>query len=144
MKIKNLLKQIIGFSIVGLSNTIVSYIVYFIVIFFDKDLYLLGNTLGFIVVTFNAYFWNNKKVFSKNEAESQTNKKAKLIKTYLSYGFSLCLSNALLHIFVQYLSVDEKIAPFLILFITYPINYLLNKFWIYKNKTTKEKEIERI
>lgn len=134
---KKLFKQIIGFSIVGLSNTIISYIVYFVVVTINKDWYVLGNTLGFIVGTFNAYFWNSRKVFNDKVSEKSGNK-SQLIKTYISYGFSLLLSNLLLFIFINKFSINEKIAPFLVLFITYPTNYLLNKFWVYKEKNIKE------
>ena len=123
----------VGFSIVGLSNTVVSYVVYYIVISINKDWYVFGNTLGFMVGTFNAYFWNSKKVF--NDASKSNYNKNQLIKTYISYGISLLLSNALLHILINNFSINEKIAPFLILFITYPFNFLLNKFWVYKNKS---------
>jgi len=123
-----LIMQFIKFGVVGLSNTTISLGIYYVFIYINKDLYLVGNAVGFVVSVLNAYYWSNKFVFQK--AEKGHTKP--LIKTFVSYGATFLLSTGLLFVMVQYLDVQETIAPLIILLITIPVNFLLNKFWAFK------------
>ena len=118
--------QFIKFGIVGLSNTFIALAVYYGLLWLGVN-YLISNTISWIVSVFNAFYWNNKYVF-KNE---NTWLKA-LIRTYISYGFSFLLGTLLLYVFVDWLGVSKVIAPLLLLIITIPLNFLLNKFWTFK------------
>lgn len=127
---KDLLKliiQFIKFGIVGVSNTLISLGIYYILIYFNVN-YIVANTIGFIVSVLNAYYWNNKYVFNKSE---ESNLKP-LIKTFASYGLTFILSTVLLIIMVDYLNISQMIAPIVNLIITIPLNFLLNKFWAFK------------
>ena len=115
-KLKKLIIQFIKFGCVGVSNTLVSVAVY------------LGNAIGFILGTLNAYIWNSKFVFKKGRCEKNL---SVVIKTYLSYGFSLLVSEGLLFLWVEILSISDVIAPILNLCVTVPLNFLLNKLWVY-------------
>ena len=121
------MKQFIKFGIVGVSNTAISLAVYYVFVFISQDLYIVGNTIGFVVSVLNAYYWNNKFVFNKTE---KGNTKL-LIKTFTSYGGTFLLGTALLFVMVNYVGISEKIAPMINLFITVPLNFLLNKFWTF-------------
>lgn len=132
-----LLVQFFKFGIVGVSNTLISLAVYYIFIFIDNSLYIIGNTAGFIISTINAYFWNNKFVFKNKDTNAEKNTKQKIIKTYISYGFTLLLGTVLIALQVEILDIDEKIAPLVNLIITVPLNFLLNKLWIYQDKKNK-------
>lgn len=121
--------QFIKFGIVGLSNTIISFAVYYILLYLQVN-YIIANTMGFIISVLNAYYWNNKYVFkSKNDTKSGVRK---LVKTFASYGSTFILSTILLVIMVHYLNISEIIAPVINLIITIPLNFLLNKFWAFK------------
>lgn len=123
--------QFFKFGLVGLCNTAISLLIYYIFIFFNSSLYLLGNAIGFLVSTLNAYYFNNKYVFVGSKKRSR---KKTLIKTYIIYTCSLILSTTLLYIFVDLLQINEKIAPICCLIITVPLNFLTNKFWVYAKK----------
>lgn len=122
--------QFIKFGIVGVSNTLVSLAVYYVFLFIDERLYLVGNVVGWIVSVANAFYWNNRYVF-KGSGESLLRK---LAKVYASYGFTFLLSTLLLYIEVDVLSLSAVISPILNLLITIPINFLLNKFWTFSGK----------
>ncbi|NCC87170.1 MAG: GtrA family protein [Clostridia bacterium] len=126
--IKKTLIQFIKFGLVGVSNTAISLGVYYIFIYFNTSLYLLGYTVGFIVSVLNAYYLNNRFVFEKVE---EGNAKP-LIKTFISYGSTYLLGLLLMAIMVENLGVSENIAPLINLIITIPLNFLLNKFWAFK------------
>lgn len=122
-------RQFIKFGIVGLSNTIISFAVYYILLYIGVN-YIIANTMGFIISVLNAYYWNNKYVF-KSKGDKKSSMK-KLIKTFASYGSTFILSTVLLVVMVDYLNISEIIAPVINLIITIPLNFLLNKFWAFK------------
>ena len=118
------IKQFFGFAIVGASNTLISYCIY-----------AMANIIGYIVSIFNAYYWNTKVVFKKEKGERRIWWKV-LMKTFISYaGTGLILSNILLVIWVDGFNIHEMIAPIVNMLITVPLNYILNKYWAYKQET---------
>ncbi len=139
-KARKLFIQFIKFGIVGVSNTLISLAVYYIFVFINRELYIAGTVAGFLISTINAYFWNNKFVFKNKDKVNGNDPKRKIIKTYISYGFTLLLGTALIAFQVEVLEFDEKIAPIINLFITVPINFLLNKLWVYHDKKKKTDE----
>ncbi len=123
--------QFIKFGLVGVSNTVVSMACYYIVLFINEDLYLLGSIIGTIVSIANAFYWNDKYVFKGNQNDWKSKLK-RLGKTYVSYGGTSLLSNVLLWIEVAFFSVNKNIVPIVNLLITIPLNYIINKFWTFK------------
>lgn len=130
-KFNVLVIQFIKFGIVGLSNTTISLLTYYILIFLGSH-YLIANTAGFLLSVVNAYYWNNKYVF--RERLEEDSKKA-FIKVLLSYGLSFGISTVLIWILVNVLYISEWIAPILRLVVTVPLNFLLNKVWAFKDHT---------
>lgn len=133
-----LVQQFVKFGIVGIINNAISLAVYYSVIYFNSELYLVGNALGFLVSTLNAYLLNSKFVFRPKERKVFS--KVQLVKTYAMYTFSLCISMVFLYVLVQWLSVSEKIAPICSLMVTVPLNFLLNRFWVYKEQNSSKQE----
>ena len=132
-KWRKIAEQFVKFGLVGVMNTAISTGIYFIFIFFDEKLYLVGHIIGFLVSVLNAYYFNSRFVFKTDIASFEGHLKA-LLKTYVSYGFTFLLSTALLWIFVDKCGISPKIAPFLNLAITTPLNFLMNKFWSFRKK----------
>lgn len=125
------IKQFIKFGIVGISNTLISYVVYVVLVGVHIN-YLLASIAGFIVSVLNSYYWNNKYVFKMQEDEQRTWWKT-LIKTFVSYaGTGLILSNILLVIWVEWIKIPEIVAPLINLLITVPSNFIINKFWAFR------------
>lgn len=131
-----IVKQLFKFGIVGFINNIIFLSVYYIVVFINARLYIAGNILGFLISVLSAYFMNSRYVFENND---NSNSPKQIVKTYILYGVSLILSTVILIISVENFHISEKIAPFISLTITVPINFLANKIWIYKDYESKEK-----
>jgi len=125
-----LFKQFVKFGLVGVSNTAVSMLVYYIVLFIDPQLYMLGSILGTIISIANAFYWNDKFVFVGNRQDWRSKLK-RLRKTYVSYGGTSILSNVLLWIEVTFFSVSRAIAPIVNLIVTIPLNFVINKLWTF-------------
>lgn len=128
-RIKKEMIRFIKFGIVGLTNNLIYYAVYLLLLHMGIH-YVIANIIGFTISVFNAYFWNNKYVF---EADSARVWWKTFLKTYISYaGTGIVLSNLLLYVWIDMLGVSELIAPLLNLIITVPVNFLMNRFWAFK------------
>ncbi len=130
------IRQFIKFGLVGVSNSLVSLAIYYLFIFINPNLYIVGNTVGYFVSILNAYFWNNKFVFTKKEETPMRS----FVKTFASYGITFVIQTALLYIMVDILKISDIIAPLINILITLPINFLLNKLWAFKDKGNKTEE----
>lgn len=131
--------QFVKFGIVGLSNTIISYVIYvggliFLQYFgiFSKVDYLVAQVVAFILSVLWSFYWNNKMVFVLEKGKERSLWKA-LVKTYISYSFTgLFLNSILLVFWVQICNISEFIAPIINLLVSVPLNFVINKFWAFK------------
>jgi len=125
-----ILKQFVEFGLVGGANTLLSLVIYWLVVHFGGH-YLLANGLGFIITVAISYVLNNTITF-KGEGKPEWSFKT-LLKVYVSYSVTgLFLASALLWIWTDCCGINENLAPIINLFFTIPINFLLNKLWAYK------------
>ena len=132
-KMAQRLVQFIEFCVVGVSNTLISYVIYIVGISLGIH-YIMASILGFVVSVTNSFYWNNKYVF-KNNGEAKRSIIKTYVKTFLSYAVTgLLLANILLALWIEVLHLPEWLGPILNLLVTIPINFLLNKFWAFKNK----------
>ncbi|GAA0083782.1 GtrA family protein [Clostridium sp. CTA-7] len=123
------LMQFINFGIVGVSNTIVAYGIYAILVYFNLHPQI-ANIISFLASMLNAYIWNKVWVFK----DSSNKKKTTAVKFTVVYGGNLLLGIILLYLYLDVWHLNKYIAPFLSLPITIPANYILNKFWVFKGE----------
>ena len=130
--------QFVKFGIVGVSNTVISYVLYMVTLFglkqaglMPKADYLMAQGVSFVLSVLWSFYWNQKAVFVLKEGQHRSMWKA-LVKTYVSYSFTgLFLNTALLVLWVQALHISEFIAPLINLVVSVPVNFLINKFWAF-------------
>ena len=133
--------QFVKFCIVGLTNTLISYAIYLVMLIFLKSVkvsddynYLIAQATQFIISVAWSFYWNNKMVFTLNTGETRSWWWA-LIKTYVSYSFTgLFLSSVLLYVWIQVFHLSEYVAPIFNLIVSIPVNFLINKYWAFKKK----------
>lgn len=132
--------QFVKFGLVGVSNTVIFYLLYVGIIFLLSGLawkydYILANVTAFTVSVFWSFYWNDKYVFKKAENGIRNMWKA-LGKCFLSYGFTgFILENILSYIWIEKFGISKYAAPLLNLVFTVPTNFLLNKLWAFKDKS---------
>ena len=90
----NTLLQFIRFGTVGLSNSIINYLVYFISLKLlrkSKVLvayeFYIAQILAFLISVLWAFCWNKLYVF-KEKKETGKTVLSELLRSYLSYGFT--------------------------------------------------------
>ena len=156
--------QLIKFGLVGVSNTIVSYVVYSMCYFVLHTNVHVANITGFIISVLNAYFWQSRFVFRESGDGEHRVWWQVLIKTYISYAFSgLILTEILLFLWINVLNIGQyltplanwlagfgikmapedlavSLAPFINMVFTIPINFCINKFWAYRQKRSAPRE----
>ena len=131
--------QFVKFGIVGLSNTIISYIVYVVSLLIFRQMailinsgYLVAQVVAFVLSVLWSFYWNNKIVFNLQEGEERSVFRA-LIRTFISYSFTgLFLNSILLFFWVKVVYISEFIAPIINLLVSVPLNFVINKFWAFK------------
>lgn len=163
MKKKNVW-QFLKFALVGVSNTAVNYLVYILFVALGAH-YVAANIFGFLISVLNAYFWGSRFVFKEDETKERRIWWKVLLKTYASYAFGLVLNTVLLVLWVDLIRIGEScgfvndllgevhaafpflpeemdarriseiVGPILNMIVTIPINFVMNKFWAYRQKS---------
>ena len=131
--------QFIKFGLVGVSNTLISYVLYVISLLLLQRFpaleainYILAQIVAFVLSVLWSFYWNNRLVFKQEEGQHRTII-GTLLKTYVSYSFTgLFLNSILLILWVQFLGISEFVAPIINLLISVPLNFIINKFWAFK------------
>ena len=149
--------QFIKFGLVGVSNTLISEAVYVIIVLL-KGNYLFASFMGFVISVLNAYYWSNKYVFKESEDGEKRVWWKVLLKTYLAYFWGFLVNLCLLILWIDILHVADYMEPVLNmlarfgvtsldaevlgnlvaegvnLILVIPMNFLINKYWAYKQK----------
>lgn len=125
--------QFVKFGLVGVGNTVVSMAVYYIVLWLNPNLYLLGSILGAALSILHGFLWSNYYVFPQKGQTVQELFRS-LGRCYLSYGGTSVLSSLMLWIEVSCWKMDRLYAPAINLLITIPLNFILNKLWVFGRK----------
>lgn len=131
------LLQFLMFGIVGITNTIISYVLNILVLLAVRPFevswdYVVGNIVSFILSVLWSFYWNNHFVFTVEDGKQRQVGKA-LLKTYISYGCTgIILNNVLSWLWISILGISKYIAPLINLIISVPLNFIINKFWAFK------------
>lgn len=129
--------QFLKFGFIGITNTMLSYVLNVLVLFIMIPIrvswdYIVGNTIAFLLSVLWSFYWNNRFVFTVEEGKSRSVGKT-LIKTYISYGFTgIILNNILSGVWINFFDISKYIAPLINLFISVPLNFIINKMWAFR------------
>ena len=103
----------------GAANTLITYIIYLILLQFIS--YKLSYTVTYIAGIVIGYLINAIWVF-----QSRPSKKTAIIYPFV-YLTQYLLGIGLLIVLVDYLSMDERFAPILVILVTLPLMYLMTR-----------------
>jgi len=135
---KNTWIQFIKFGIVGVSNTVISYLLNIGTLFLLKSMgltydYLIANTVAFVLSVLWSFYWNERFVFIKNKENFRSNRLVRLFKMYMSYAFTgIILNNVLSYGWISLFGISKLIAPLINSAVGVPINYFINKKWTFE------------
>ena len=130
-KLLKLFRQFISFGLVGGINTILSLVIYWGLVRLGTH-YLIANAIAFIITVAISYALNNIFTF-REKGENISWSAITLLKVYTSYFLTgILLNSLLLWLWIDCIGINQYISPVLNLFVTIPLNFLLNKLWAYK------------
>ena len=132
--------QFVRFGVVGVSNTIVHYVIYVICLLlfqragvFPNTDYLIAQVIAFLLSVLWSFYWNRKYVF-RTDGEKVPWQQA-LLKSYVSYAFTGLFLNSVLAVFwVQVIHIPKLFAPIANLLLSVPINFFMHKLWAFREK----------
>lgn len=135
--LKKAIIQFIKFGTVGAINTVLSYAItngaYYLLHLHEQ----ISNIIAFVITVFISFMLNGRFVFTENKEERNFWKS--LLKVYASYSITgVFLTAILLYIEEELLGIPHYIATLMNLLVTIPLNFILNKFWAYKEKGKSE------
>ena len=124
------------FSIVGVSNTIVDYGLFYLLTRLAGLSYLTANPISVETAIIWSFIWNNLWTFKSDEIKGIFN----VLKKFLQFNFTslgaLLIQTILGTVGVYFLGPDKRqlILPFIIVFVVLPYNYLMYTKVIWKKK----------
>lgn len=111
------------FLFVGIINTLVTYIVYFVLRYFCV-IPELCNAIGYIAGVINSFIWNKKWVFKTKGTDVRKEMLGFALVFVVCYGIQFFVFTILLYQFVW----NEYIVQLLSMCMYTLLNYVLNKF----------------
>ncbi len=160
------IKQFLKFGLVGLSNTLISEVIYAVIVCL-KGHYLFASTTGFVLSIFNAYYWNNQYVFKEDESLEKRVWWKVLIKTFIAYLWGFLANLMLLVLWIDVMHIANYMTPVagllsrwgirfldaevlgnlfaegVNLVLILPMNYLVNKLWAFRQKNEENNSAEK-
>lgn len=115
----------IKFCIVGLSNTLISLIIYYVLLKLHIN-YLISSGIAYFCGIFNGYFWSSRFVFVKKKNMNSA------IKFFVVYMSSLVINLVLMYIFVDIFKINKILSQVITIGFNVLYNFILNKVWTFK------------
>lgn len=150
--------QFIKFGLVGVSNTLISYgldmLGYYVV--FKHSTFsgiveilekigikatsgsvkvVIVTAIAFFVSVLNSYFWNNRYVFTSEEKKTAGQHLIAFLRMTVSYALTgLILTPIVKLLLVNTTGMAYWLASIITLAIMVPLNFVMNKFWAFRNR----------
>ena len=127
MKASKSLIQFVRFGIVGISNTLLTALMIWILLKVLHYSDYFSNIVGYIVGLVNSFIWNRKWTFDSKTKVTDT-----LFKFILTFGVSYLFQLGNLYILLHYTSIDSYVSQLLSIVVYTGINFVLNKIYTFK------------
>jgi putative flippase GtrA len=120
--------QFIKFGIVGVSNTLLTAGVIWILmkVFHCSD--YVSNFIGYIIGLTNSFIWNRKWTF-----ESKTKVSVTVFKFIVTFAISYAVQLGNLYALLHLTHIDPYYCQLLSIVVYTLINFILNKYYTFKN-----------
>ncbi|KOY72047.1 GtrA family protein [Apilactobacillus kunkeei] len=126
----NILRQFFKFGIVGLINTILTYLIYSMLYKATSPTFAMA--IGYGTTSIIGLTINQKWVFKANHDWMI------VVKYYLTYLLTWTLSILVTEVASNYFHVIANIIPLITLLVTTPTNFFLSKYWVFRKTELKE------
>ena len=121
--------QMLRFGFVGVSNTLITLGLIFLLMNILGLDYRIANGIGYLAGLINSFIWNRNWTF-----RAEGNWFEHFLKFVLAFGFCYILQFFLLIILIEKLLLDKEVSTLLAMVLYTFVNYILNKFWTFRMK----------
>ncbi len=125
------LVQFVKFGIVGVSNTLIAFAVYTVLLKVFGVWYLAASAIGFILGATNGFLLNRRWTFSDHVGDALTP-----VRWGVVQGCGLAVNEGLLYLFVHDANLDELLGQVCATFIVTIATFLVNRAWTFRTPAT--------
>jgi putative flippase GtrA len=119
--------QFIKFGIVGVSNTLLSFAIYTVLLKVFGVWYLAASAIGFIIGAVNGFLLNRRWTFAGHVGDALTP-----VRWGVVQGCGLALNLGLLYLFVDGAGIEKLLGQALATAIVTVVTFLVNRAWTFR------------
>jgi putative flippase GtrA len=123
----HMLVQFVKFGIVGVSNTVIAFAVYTLLLKVFGVWYLAASAIGFALGATNGFLLNRRWTFRDHVGDSLTP-----VRWAVVQGCGLGVNEGLLYVFVHDASVDKLIAQAMATVVVTVSTFFVNRAWTFR------------
>jgi putative flippase GtrA len=128
-----LVAQFMKFGIVGVSNTLLTFAVYTLLLKVFGMWYLAASAIGFAVGAVNGFLLNRRWTFREHVGDALTPVRWSVVQ-----GCGLGLNEGLLYLYVDEIGLDKLLGQALAIAMVTVITFLVNRAWTFRMHSLAE------
>jgi putative flippase GtrA len=121
------LVQFVKFGIVGVSNTLLAFAIYTVLLKVFGVWYLGASAIGFVVGAVNGFLLNRRWTFAGHVGDSLTP-----VRWGVVQGCGLALNEGLLYLFVDGADIEKLLGQALATIVVTVITFFVNRAWTFR------------
>ncbi len=122
-----LILQFVKFGIVGVSNTLISFAVYTLLLKGFDVWYVAASGIGFAVGAINGFLWNRAWTFRGHVGDALTP-----VRWFVVQSCGLLVNLGLVYLFVDGLGLDKLTGQAATIAIVTVLTFFVNRAWTFK------------
>jgi putative flippase GtrA len=122
-----LLVQFVKFGLVGVSNTLITLLVYTLLWNVLGVWYVAASAIGFAVGAVNGFLWNRAWTFKGHVGDALTP-----VRWFVVQGCGLLVNSALIYLFVDGAGVGKLAAQAVTIVIVTVLTFIANRSWTFR------------
>ena len=119
--------QFVKFGIVGVSNTLLTFVIYTLLLKVFGVWYLAASAIGFVVGAVNGFLLNRRWTFAGHVGDSLTP-----VRWGVVQGCGLALNLGLLYLFVDDAGIEKLLSQAFATVIVTVLTFLVNRAWTFR------------
>ena|SRR6185437_6550948 len=124
-----LILQFVKFGIVGVSNTLISFAVYTLLLKAFGVWYVAASGIGFAVGAINGFLWNRAWTFRGHVGDALTP-----VRWFVVQSCGLLVNLGLVYLFVDGVGLDELTGQAATIAIVTVLTFFANRAWTFKGQ----------
>lgn len=124
---KPVIVQFLKFGIVGVSNTLITFVVYTLLLKVFGVWYLAASAIGFVVGAVNGFLLNRRWTFAGHVGDAYTP-----VRWGVVQGCGLALNEGLLFLFVDDAGIEKLLSQAFATVVVTVVTFIVNRAWTFR------------